>query len=79
MNRLNSRGDKSGNVDPGRGGVLPARGGPGVQVGGVDHPRDERHRLLGVPAPEPAHADSAHTAPRMTPRPNSGKPKTTDL
>ena len=40
--------------DPGRGGALHARRGPGVQVAGVDHPGDERPDLLRVPAPVPA-------------------------
>src|SRR5690606_30245338 len=41
-------------VDPRCGLAPPSGRRPGVQVGRVDDPRDERHGLLGVPVPEPA-------------------------
>ena len=43
--------------------ALPAGGRAGVQVGGVDHPGDERPHLLGVPVPYAPQAWCAQIGP----------------
>src|SRR3546814_468756 len=45
--------DESCDVYPSGFGLAPTCGRSGVEVGGVNHPGDKRHRLFGIPPPEP--------------------------